>query len=146
MIRYTVADDFYEIMEIEKSSFPHPYTEKEMISMLASNVTKTIESKEKVVGYISYRYTKGGNLLIESLAVNPKFRGQSFGTYAINHVKNIARNKFEVKKIIAYIAEFNIDAQLFFKKNGFKCTRIVKNHYLNSDELSYRFVWRKNEN
>jgi len=144
MIRYAVADDFYKIMDIENVCFPYPYTENEMISTLASNEPRVIESKEVVVGYMCYRQTEKSNYIIESLAVHPKFKRNGFGTEAIDYLKNLANAKF-IKKIIAYVAEFNTDAHLFFKKNGFRCTRIVKNRY-ECDELSYRFVWRKNEN
>lgn len=145
MIRHAISKDFYDIMNIENSSFRYPYTESEMISMLASNTTKVIESKEIIVGYMSYRQTAQGNYLIEALGIHPKFQKNGFGAEFIKDIKNLAHGKSLVEKVVAYVAEFNTEGHLFFKKNGFKCTRIVKNRY-GCDELSYRFVWRKDGN
>jgi ribosomal protein S18 acetylase RimI-like enzyme len=141
MIRYAVADDFYKIMDIENACFPYPYTENEMISLLASNEARAIESKEIVVGYMCYYQTKQGNYVIESLGVHPKFQRKGYGKEGVDYLKKFLQGE----KVIAYVAEFNTDAHLFFKKNGFKCTRIVKGRY-DCDELSYRFVWRKDGN
>jgi len=73
---------------------------------------------------------------ILSVAVDPKFQRNQIGTSIVEKLKD----KLIIQKRIALncvVAESNLRAQLFFKKNKFSCIGIARKPYENSDEDGY---------
>ena len=142
-IRWSVQRDMEEMLEIEKESFGRfSWSRDDFMSVMRARNTIGLiaEIEEKVVGYIVYELSKT-RLAILNLAVDKLYRHKSIGTQLINRIKEKLRPDARTR-IVLHIREGNLNAQLFFKCQGFLATKVIKGFYDDTDEDAYRFSYR----
>ena len=130
--------DIDSMIEIEQKVFEFNWTKSDFIKIFNSNKCRFIiaESQERLCGYLIYEFSHMG-IEILNLAVNPRFLRKRIGSKLIN---NIMMNNIKKTDVFTYVRETNLAAQLFMKRNGFKCINIVPNYYEDTDELAYFFL------
>lgn len=140
-IRWMIRRDMQEVLAIENDSFPNPWSEEEFVDTLRSRNTigMVAEIREKIVGFMIYDLHKS-RLDLVNLAVAWGDRNRAVGTALIQKLKDKLAPQRRVK-IRADIRERNLDAQLFFKKLGFKATKLIKEMYDDFDEDCIRFEY-----
>lgn len=136
-VRWAIRRDMAEILAIEKAVFEFPWCEDDFIRCFrAKNVIGMVtEAGERVVGFMVYELHRT-RVHILNFAVHPDFQGMGVGgtqmSKLLGKLEEDRRNR-----ITTEVRERNLDAQLFFKRFGFRATSVLRGHYEDSDEDCY---------
>lgn len=139
-IRWMLLRDMPEALRIEQESFDHPWSSEEFDDTIRqkSVVGMVAEHNDRVVGFFVY-YLGREVIDVIDLAVSAEYRGRGVGTAMIDKLKGKLRDKR--KKLVAFVSERNLGAQLFFRSQGFIATKICPEFYEIVDAI--HFVFRK---
>lgn len=141
-IRHLIRRDMPDVMEIEKRSFGHPWSEEEFIESLRGRNTigAVIEDNNLVIGYMIYSLHKSKFELL-NLAVKPIERRCGYGRQMIQRLIDKLKQQ-DRTTIECTVTEDNMHAQLFLQACGFKAVRIVRNAWNGSDAYLFRYKLR----
>jgi ribosomal-protein-alanine N-acetyltransferase len=141
-IRWMIRRDMPEVLQAEQQSFEYAWTEDEFLRCLRQRncIGMIAECSERVVGYMIYELHKQ-KLHIMNFAVLPEFRRRGIGSMMISKLYGKLSNHRRTKITLA-VRETNLAAQLFFRHQGFKATRVVKGYYSDSGEDAFLMNFR----
>lgn len=143
-MRWMIKRDMEEVEQIEQLSFAVPWTSDDFISaMRRRNVVGQVMEvdQEIVIGFVIYEIHKY-TFRIVNIAVHPDDRRVGAGRRMVK--KLIEKLDYSHRNLIsAEVMETNLSAQLFFKSMGFWCEAITTEHYENSSDDCYHFIYRK---
>ena len=131
-------DDLNEVLEIEKRSFPTPWSERLFLKELHSEFSKiflaksNFSGKQKVLGYISIWFVSE-EVHILNLACHPDFRRSGVATGLIEHSLSFSF-QMGVRRAFLDVRESNYEARYLYKKYGFKPIGIRRGYYSDSQE------------
>lgn len=139
-IRWMIRRDMPEIMQIEEKCFTIAWTEEDFLNALRQRqiIGMIAEWGDKILGYMVYELHKD-KLNILNFAVDPKYKRHTIGTQMINKLKS-KLTSYRRTSLTAAVRESNLDAQLFFKKQSFKCVKILNRYY--NEEDGYKFKYK----
>jgi len=141
-IRWLIRRDLPEILNIEKTSFDFSWNEADFLTCLRQRhcIGMVAECDEKIVGFMIYELDQT-SLKIINFAVVPEFRRKSVGvqmvTKLVDKLSQQRRNEIELT-----VRETNLEAQLFFKSQGFEAASVLRSYYTDSDEDAYLMRYR----
>jgi len=146
-IRWMIRKDEKSILNIEKQSFPEPWSKKDF--------DKTLENKncigqvccdedDNVLGYLIYEYDKESYHII-NFAVAEGQRRHGLGKSLVQKLISHMENSNTRGRIFASVSDRNLTAQLFFRKLGFRAERISRNLF-GKEHHAYEFVLPKTLN
>lgn len=141
-IRWMIRRDMPEVLAIEEASFRYPWIEADFISCLRQRncIGMVAEHDEQIIGYMLYElFTHRIDLL--NIAVRLDSRRQGVGSRLLAKLKSKLGGQRR-RKIIADVWEDNLEAQLFFKRQGFLATEIVAVTTTVQDFADYRFEYQ----
>lgn len=141
-VRWMLRRDMAEVLAIENLVFEFPWFEEDFIRCLRhrSCIGMIAEAGERVVGFKIYELHRNRIHLL-NFAVHPDFQGMGVGgTMMSNLTGKLSENRRV--RITTEVRERNLDAQLFFKAQGFSAINILRGHYVDSDEDAFVFVYR----
>lgn len=141
-IRWMIRRDMPEVLQTEQESFEYSWTEEDFLRCLRQRncIGMVAEQGEKVVGFMIYELHKN-KLHILNFAVNPGCRRFGVGSQMV--AKLISKlSSHRRTRITLEVRETNLDAQLFFRKQGFKALRVLRNFYEDSGEDAYLLQYR----
>jgi len=136
-LRWMVRDDMGEVLEIEQSAFEFSWTEGDFIRCLNQRncIGMVAEYDEKVVGFMIYELHRD-RLNVLNFAVSPELLRSGIGTAMSN--KLIGKLSVQRRdKITLEVRETNLDAQLFFREQGFKAIEVLRTRYDETPEDAY---------
>ena len=143
-VRWMIRRDMPEVLGIEHASFEFPWCEEEFLRVLRQRncIGMVAEQGEKVVGFMIYELHKS-KLNILNFAVSPTYRKGGIGAQMI--AKLVSKlSSHRRTRITLEVRETNLVAQLFFRAQGFRATRVLRNYYEDSGEdafmMQYRFA------
>jgi [ribosomal protein S18]-alanine N-acetyltransferase len=143
-IRWMIRRDMPEVLLTEQQSFEFAWTEEDFLRCLRQRncIGMVAEQGEKVVGFMIYELHKA-KLHILNFAVSPTCRRLGVGAQMVQ--KLISKlSSHRRTRITLEVRETNLGAQLFFSKQSFKATRVLRNYYEDSGEdaflMQYRFA------
>ena len=145
VIRPMEIDDLKKILELEKQSFPAPWTYDLFFSELTRNRYAryfVLEKDKEIIGYFGF-WHKGANFHITNIAITEKFRRKGYGGKLLKFVDEIAAS-YKIKKISLEVRRSNCIAQDMYKKYGYKVTRFLRDYY--QEEKEYALVMEKKLN
>lgn len=126
-------DDLEEVYEIDKESFPIPWSktsfEEELKNILSTYLTAKIDGK--VVGYI------GSWMIIDechitNIAILPSYRRKGIASKLVKELINYC-NENGISYMLLEVRTNNVPAQKLYEKFGFKSDGIRKGYYKNPD-------------
>ena len=131
---------FSEVLEVEKNSFPEPWSQAVFCTILSDPRNKGYAFKVDGVvrGFVIFRVTKK-RLLIGNIAVDPKYRRSKIATFLMHKV--ISKLSGERTKICATVSEKNLESHLFLKSCGFNAVKVLRNFFKEDD--AYDFVFNQ---
>ena len=135
VIRPMEIDDLKKVLEIEKQSFPVPWTQDLFFSELTRNRYAryfVLEKDNEVVGYLGL-WHKGSNFHITNIAITEKFRRKGYGEKFLKFIEKIAATH-RIEKISLEVRRSNYIAQDMYRKYGYKVTRVSRNYYQKEKE------------
>lgn len=134
-VRWMIRVDMPAVLAIESQSFPEPWTEEEFISLLRKRnmIGMVIEDhKYHILGYMIYGLEKD-RLILENIAVRQDVRFCGLGRKMIEKLisKLMPDRRRQIKVMVA---DSNIHAHLFFRRLGFRCTKMIYRPFSGSSE------------
>lgn len=139
-IRWLIQRDLEAVVAIEQASGrANPWTKDEFLSKLKQKncVGLVAEYRRMVLGFIVYElYTD--HLSIINIAVEPSDRRSGIATCMIDRLKlMLAVNRRS--HITLWVGDSNVNAQLFFREQGFKATGESQHQAQDSDESDRQY-------
>lgn len=141
-IRWLIRRDMPEVLRIEQSSFEFSWTEEDFLCCLRQRncIGMVAERDHQIVGFMIYELHKS-RLNILNFAVAPEHRKQGIGTQMILRLIDKLSQQRR-KEILFEVRERNLDAQLFFRSQGFRAVRVLRAHYDDTAEDAYIMQFR----
>ena len=136
-IRWMIRRDMPEILGIEQQSFEFPWCEDDFIRCLRQRncIGMVAEHQDRIVGFMIYELHKS-RLHILNFAVCPSHRrhgvGRQMATKLISKLSHQRRTR-----VLLEVRETNLDAQLFFRSNGFRAVTVLRDFYEDTTEDAY---------
>jgi len=141
-IRYQIRRDLPEVCLIEQDSFEFAWTEEDFLRTLRQRNCLGIvaELGDKVVGFMIYElHVK--KLHILNLAVSPSVRRLRVGAQLVAKlISNLSLQRRT--RITVELRESNLPAQLFFRAQRFKATRVLRAFYDDTGEDAFLLQYR----
>ena len=137
VIRKTREEDIEKIYQIEKVSFPYPYSPWDFRYYLEveGDYFFVAESEGEVIGYIIATLWKD-LLTIVSLAVTPERRQEGVATALLKNIEEKCRDR--VQRIELQVRVSNRAAIALYEKMGFEKGGLIP-HYYRDGEDAYLF-------
>ncbi|MGH7129283.1 MAG: GNAT family N-acetyltransferase, partial [Planctomycetaceae bacterium] len=104
-----------EVLDIERHSFEHAWTEEDFLSCLRQRncIGMVAEHNHEIVGFMIYELHKS-RLRILNFAVAPQLRRRGVGMQMVQRlVDKLSQQRRS--EIVLEVRETNLDAQLFFQ-------------------------------
>ena len=141
-IRWMIRRDMPEVLQTEQESFEFAWTEEDFLRCLRQRncIGMVAEHGEKVVGFMIYELHKA-KLHILNFAVHAAWRRLAVGSQMVQ--KLISKlSSHRRTRITLEVRETNLPAQLFFRKQGFKATRVLRSYFEDSGEDAFQMEYR----
>lgn len=148
--RWMIRRDLPRVLAIEGVSFENPWSEEDFIRCLRQRncIGQVIEdcppykgaSADLVIGFVLYELHKN-RLHILNFAIDPWQRRNGVGSYLLTFLKD-KLHKDRRNRIMLEVRESNLDAQLFFARNGFKAISTLHDFYEDTSEDAYLFQFK----
>jgi [ribosomal protein S18]-alanine N-acetyltransferase len=141
-VRWMIRRDLPEVLAIERASFPHPWTEKDILRVLAdrSCIGGVAEHNDRILGFMLYRLHHA-YVEVLNFAVHPDCRLRGVGTQMVAKLKE-KLSSYRRTAIELVTGEWNLGSHLFFKACGFWCEGVSPGHYADTGEDGYDFAYR----
>lgn len=133
LIRWLIRRDMCEVVSIETESYDNPWSEEDFLCCLRQRncIGMVAERNGRVVGFMIYELHKA-KLRILNFAVAEHARMEGVGTRMIKRlVDKLSQQRRKAIDLI--VRERNLDAQLFFKSQGFVAHEVLRGHYEDED-------------
>ena len=141
-IRWMIRRDMPEVLRAEQGSFDYSWTEDDFLRCLRQRncIGMVAEHEDQVVGFMIYELHKT-KLHVLNFAVAPEWRRFGIGGQMV--LKLIGKlSSHRRTKITLAVRESNLAAQLFFRSQAFKATRVLRGYYEDSGEDAYLMNYR----
>lgn len=145
-VTWLVRRHMPEVLDIERRSFPEPFTEADIVAWLRNRscigmVAEVGAGPDPIVaGYMIYDLAKHKIELI-TIAVHPEWRRCGIGRQLVQKAKD-KLSSHRRTRLGAHVPETLLEAQLFFKAVGFGESRVVRGYFEDSEEDAFRMVHR----
>ncbi|MDR0852705.1 MAG: ribosomal protein S18-alanine N-acetyltransferase [Clostridiales Family XIII bacterium] len=144
-IRRATGDDVDAITEVEKRSFPKPWSREDFEKDICDNILATYvlaETRKEVIGYAGiWVVIDEGH--ITNVAVHPDWRDQGIATMIILSMLDAAREKGATRFTLE-VRTSNAPAIALYEKFGFRAVGIRKKYYENGEDAA--IMWKYDEN
>lgn len=142
-IRLMRKKDIPEISEIERLSFPSPWSSNIFFSELEKEsfaFYHVMEYRDQIIGYGGYWKIKSEAHLV-TFAVHPSFRRMGLGAKLLEHLFKYAQVQ-SLDTITLEVRHSNLAAQRFYERFGFKKIAVSPHYYSDTDEDAIVY-WKK---
>lgn len=141
-IRWMIRRDMPDVLRAEQQSFEYAWTEDDFLRCLRQRncIGMVAEYNDRIVGFMIYELHKN-RLHVLNFAVAPAFRRAGIGGQMVGKLvgKLVSHRR---AKITLAVRERNLDAQLFFRTQDFRATRVLRNYYEDSGEDAFQMEYR----
>ncbi|WP_146403938.1 ribosomal protein S18-alanine N-acetyltransferase [Planctomycetes bacterium CA13] len=137
-----IRRDMPAVLGIENKSFEFAWTEEDFIRCLRQRncIGMVAELDDQVVGFMIYELHKN-RLHILNFAVHPDARRKGVADAMLN--KLLGKLSQERRnRIMLEVRETNLEAQLFFKRLGFRAISVLRDFYEDTVEDAYLMQYR----
>ena len=141
-IRWMIRRDMPEVLHAEQQSFEFAWTEEDFLRCLRQRncIGMVAEHNDRIVGFMIYELHKN-RLHVLNFAVAPNYRRAGIGAQMVS--KLIGKlSSHRRSKITLAVRERNLAAQVFFRHQDFKATRVLRNYYEDSGEDAFQMEFR----
>lgn len=141
-IRWMIRSDMPRVLEIENSSFEFPYDEADFTNLLrrCNVIGMVAESVDEVLGYVIYELHRN-RIYVPVFAVCPGHRRRGVGSSMVR--KLLGKLSPDRRTSISVeVRETNLEAQTFFRSQGFRAISVVRAPYEETDEDAYLMEYR----
>jgi len=147
-IRLPIIDDLIQVIDIEKNSFPIPWSQEIFLRIIVCKgryrvdedvfiIMKVLARQSHVIGYVIWEeslYEEQGHIL--NLAVREDERGRGNGSLLLNHALNCMRDA-GMKTCELEVRESNQIARSLYDRVGMMAVDRVEKYYDVEDAIIY---------
>lgn len=121
--------DLDKILEIERVSFPAPWTRTMFVEEMSNRSARLVVflEEKRIVGYMCFWEVLDEAHLL-NIAVHPDRRGQGYGKFMMERLEEICL-KDGLKRIILDVGRRNVRARGLYRACGFQSIGFRKNYY-----------------
>jgi [ribosomal protein S18]-alanine N-acetyltransferase len=141
-IRWLIRRDMHEVLSIERACFEHPWTEEDFLACLRQRncIGMVAEADHRIIGFMIYELHKA-KLRILNFATGPDVRRQGVGAQMLRRlVDKLSQQRRS--EILVEVRETNLDAQFFYRSQGFRAVCVLRSHYDDTFEDAYVMQYR----
>lgn len=140
-VRWMIRRDMPEVLAIEQQSFEFAWSEDDFIRCLRQRncIGMVAELEERVVGFMIYELHKS-RLHVLNFAVRREFRRQGVGAAMIQKLQRKLSHQRRSRMALE-VRESNLEAQLFFRSQGFRAISVLRDFYNDTTEDAYLFSY-----
>lgn len=133
-LRKIGPSDLEEVMRIEKTSFPTPWSTRFFLEELRAPCAHSLLAavNDKIVGYVLY-WLLPGELDVHNLAVDKDYRRRGVGRALLQAVINEARER-GLERVTLEVRKSNEAAQNLYYKLGFVVQGVRVGYYSDNGE------------
>lgn len=126
--------DLPEVLEIERISFPTPWSETAFVNEIHKSYafTRVALSDDTLIGYICVNHVLNEAHIL-NLAVHPDFRRRGIGTMLMQTALKELQKK-ECRVFYLEVRFSNSGAIMFYERFGFRTAGIRKRYYVSPAE------------
>jgi len=141
-IRWMIRRDMPEVLDIEQKSFEFSWLEEDFIRCLRQRncIGMVAEHEDRVVGFMIYELHKN-RIHVLNFAVAPHFRRREVGAQMVEKLVGKLSSQRR-SRIVLEVRETNLEAQLFFRANGFRAVSVMRSFYQDTPEDAYLMQYR----
>jgi [ribosomal protein S18]-alanine N-acetyltransferase len=138
--------DLDEIMTIERSAFPFPWSPGFFRQELQVACARSIlaEADGKILGYVLF-WLLPGAIDIHNIAVHVDFRRKGIARVLLHKVIDEAARQ-SVTRVMLEVRQSNLPAQRLYETMGFSTTAIRKGYYSDNGEDALAMTLELNSN
>lgn len=129
----TIAD-LDEVMLIERTSFPFPWSvgffRQELQVACARSIL--VEVNGKIIGYVLF-WVLPGAIDVHNIAVHVDYRRRGIAALLLRKVVDEAKRR-SIVRVLLEVRKSNVPAQKLYEKSGFLTTGIRKGYYSDNGE------------
>ncbi|HHV71356.1 MAG TPA: ribosomal protein S18-alanine N-acetyltransferase [Clostridia bacterium] len=142
-IRPMELSDLDRVLEIEKKSFPSPWSKYAYLSELCENKHAHYLVGEVLGKVVSYGgiWTILDEAHITTIAVDPDYRGRNYGEQMLAALIKAALQRM-AEKMTLEVRKSNYPAQSLYLKFGFEPAGIRKGYYVDNNEDAI-IMWKQ---
>lgn len=136
-IRWMIRIDMPAVLSIEHGSFDFPRCEEEFLRALRRRncIGMVAERGASIAGFMVYELNRG-SIDVLNFAVHPAFRREGVGAQmAAKLVGKLSPDRRT--RLTIDVRETNLTAQQFFRVQGFRATRVIREHFRDTGEDAY---------
>jgi ribosomal-protein-alanine N-acetyltransferase len=136
-IRWMIRRDLTDVLAAERASFEFAWSEDDFLQCLRQRncIGMVAEVNDRVVGFMIYEL-HATRLHVLNFAVAPAARRQGIGALMVDKLLGKMASHRRAKITLA-VRERNLPAQLFFRSQDFRATRVLRNYYEDSGEDAF---------
>jgi ribosomal-protein-alanine N-acetyltransferase len=141
-IRWMIRRDMPEVLQIEAEAFEFPWSEDDFVRCLRQRncIGMVVEQDDRVVGFMIYELHKT-RLHVLNFAVAADCRRQGLGRQMI--AKLVGKLSLQRRvRVTLEVRETNLDAQIFFRAQGFRAVSVLRSYYEDTPEDAYVMQYR----
>jgi ribosomal-protein-alanine N-acetyltransferase len=133
-LRPMALADLDQVMAIERSSFPFPWSTRFFLEELRVECARSlvVEIEGRIVGYVLF-WLLPDEIDIHNVAVHCDFRRHGIGRVLLEHVVHAGRRR-KASQVTLEVRESNIQAQRLYESIGFMKNGIRKGYYADNGE------------
>lgn len=143
LVRWMIRRDFDRVMQMERESYPEPWTESEMMDYVTSKTRIGMVAcmGDLVVGSMLYD-RQPNHFHIDAVTVDQDYRREGVGSAMLRYLaKRVGHNGKQYCATV--IRETNLEALRFFRASGFVATELVHRPWDDCSEDGYRLVYER---
>jgi ribosomal-protein-alanine N-acetyltransferase len=135
--------DMPRVLQIERDSFETPWTKTDFGKMLRRRDCIGIVAEHGGVLVSFAVYLLAGHVELYNLAVVHEYRGLGVGKAVVEKLKTkLGRRPRSRRAIGLNVCEYNLNAQQFFRSQGFRAVAVLRDWHATGTTDAYRMVYR----
>lgn len=141
-IRWLIRRDMQDVLAIERACFKESWTEEDFLCCLRQRncIGMVAEHDHRIVGFMIYELHKS-RLRILNFATAPDVQRQGIGAQMVRRlVDKLSQQRRS--EITLEVRETNVEAQFFFRNQGFRAICVLRSHYDDTYEDAYVMQYR----
>ena len=139
-LRPMASADLDQVMAIERSSFPFPWSSRFFLEELRVECARSlvVEIQGRIVGYVLF-WLLPDEIDIHNVAVHCEFRRHGIGRVLLEQVEEAGRRR-KSSQVTLEVRKSNIPAQRLYESMGFVKTGLRKGYYADNGEDALAMV------
>jgi ribosomal-protein-alanine N-acetyltransferase len=142
-VRWMIRSDVPMVLDIEQACFEFPWNEENLITCLRGRncIGMVAEHGGGVCGHFVYELYPM-RVELYTFAVDPQHQRRGVGLAMVEKLKS----KLSAQKrtrIACNVDEMNLNAQQFFRSQGFRAVGVLRDHWAFTDRDAYRFCFHR---